>query len=137
MNIFTDILFLFVYIMSLLYFRIPNVTNNNYLYHKFYLFISIFGFYYVIQLIKKIKNNCKVDSNILLQQSLNMALYCVIGYSIYVDLIYMDSTKQYFGDISIVDPNKRFLVISLIIVTFVTLIQLVGMLFKNTTDCQY
>lgn len=134
MNIFTDVLFLFVYIMALLYFRIPDVTNNNYLSHKFYLFIGIFGFYYVVQLIKKIKNGCKINPYEILQQSLSMSLYVVIGYSIYVDLLYMDWSKGKFCDINTVNPNRRFLTISLIIVVFVTLIQLTRMLFQTQLD---
>ena len=134
MNIFTDLLFLFVYIFTLLYFQLPDVTNNNYLTHKFYLFVAIFGFYYIIQLIKKIKNGCPIDPYAILLQSLNMSLFCVLGYSIYVDLLYMDWSQNYFGDIVVVNHTKRFITISLIIVTFVALIQLVGMLFKTSTN---
>ena len=129
MNIFTDALYLFAYLVTLLYFRLPNVINHDYLIHKFYLFIGIFAFYYVIQLIKKIKNNCTVDANIILQHSLTMSLYCILGYALYVDLMFMDWSSNYFGEIDKVDPTKRIVVIALIIVIFVTLIQLMGMLF--------
>lgn len=135
MSIFTDLLFLFVYIFTLLYFQMPNVANNNYLIHKFYLFIAIFGFYYIIQLIKKIKNGCSVDPYIILQQSLNMALFCVLGYSLYVDLLYMDWSQGYFGDIEIVNHTKRFVTISFIIIVFVGVIQLFGLMFKAKEVC--
>ena len=134
MNIFTDVLFLFVYIFALLYFRIPNVINNNYLCHKLFLFIAIFGYYYVINIIKKIKYKCKIEPYEILTQSLNMSLFCILGYSLYIDMLYMDSTKRYFGDITIIDPNKRFIVISLIITSFVMLIYLVKMLFRTESD---
>lgn len=134
MNIFTDVLFLFVYIMTLLYFRIPDIANNNYLTHKFYLFISIFGYYYVIQMIKKVKNKCPIEPYDLLKESINMSLFCLLGYSIYVDMMYMDQTKGYFGDITTVDINKRFVVVSLIMVLFVTVVQLIKMMFKNSPD---
>lgn len=134
MNIFTDVLFLFVYIMTLLYFKLPDVSDNNYLVHKFYIFVGVFGFYYVIQMIKKIKNNCRVDPYVILQQSLNMALYCVIGYSVYVDLMYMDWSQSYIQSIDISNSNKKYLMISITVIIFVTLIQLMGMLFKVEKD---
>lgn len=134
MNIFTDVLFLFVYIMTLLYFRIPDVANNSYLTHKFYLFLSIFGYYYVIQMIKKVKNKCKIEPYDILKDSINMSLFCVLGYSIYVDMVHMDQTKSYFGDITTVDINKRFIVIALIMTIFVTVLQLVKMMFKVVPD---
>jgi len=135
MNIFTDLLFLFVYIFTLLYFQMPNVANNNYLTHKFYLFISIFGFYYIIQLIKRIRNGCSVDPYIILQQSLNMALFCVLGYSLYVDLLYMDWSQGYFGDIEVVNHTKRFVAIAFIIIVFVGIIQLFGLMFRAKEIC--
>ena len=135
MNIFTDVLFLFVYIFALLYFRIPDVINNNYLTHKFFLFVAIFGYYYVVNIIKKIKYKCKINPYDILTQSLNTSLFCILGYSLYVDMLYMDNTKSYFGDISTVDPTKRFIVISLIITTFIMMIYLVKMMF--VTDSEY
>ena len=136
MNIFTDALFLFVYILTLLYFKIPNISDNNFLVHKFYIFVGVFGFYYVIQMIKKIKNNCKIDPYLILQQSLNMSLYCVIGYSIYTDLIHMEWSKDYLEKTYLDDLNKRYLIIAITIIIFITLIQLVGMLFKvDRDDC--
>lgn len=137
MNIFTDALYLFAYLVALLYMQFPDVINTNYLVHKFYLFIEIFIFYYVIQMIKKIKNNCKIDANVLLYQSLNVSILCVLGYSIYVDCLYMDWTKDYFNDIDHVDSTKRIFVISFIIVSFFILIQLSATLFSYqvSADC--
>lgn len=134
MNIFTDVLFLFVYIVTMLYFELPNVKNKDYPIHKLYIFISIFGYYYVIQLIKKIKNKCKVDPYTILQDALMMGLYCVLGYSMYVDFLYWDQTKSMFGNIKEVSITKRYAIIGMIIVAFVTMIQLSKMLFKTLPD---
>lgn len=132
MNIFTDILFLFIYILTLFFLRIPNITNNNYITHKFYLFVAVFGYYYIIQLIKKIKNGCKVDPYSILYQSLNMAIYCVLGYAIFIDLLYMDWSKDYFG--SIENQSKRFITCAFVIILFVTLIKLMITIFKTQVD---
>jgi signal transduction histidine kinase len=87
-------------------------------------------------MIKKVKSKCTIDPYKILQKSLYMALWCVVGYSIYVDLLYMNYSKSYFGDITTTNfnINKRFVVIALIIVSFVMLIELTGVLFKTNTD---
>lgn len=135
MNIFTDVLFLFVFIVALLYFRLPNVINHNYILHEIYLFIAVCAYYYVITLIKKIKNKCRVNPYDLVLDSLSMGLYCVLGYALYVQMMYMDWSKDYFADITIVtNINKRFASIALIIVAFITVIKLISMLFKIRQD---
>lgn len=137
MNIFIDAVFLFVYLMALLYLKLPDVLNTSYLTHKLFIFIETFIYFYMIQLIKKIRDKCKIDPYELLQSSVVWALCSVIGYSIYVDMLYMESTKLYFGAPDCVDPLKRYAVIALIIVFFVALIQLMQLLFQaeSKTKC--
>lgn len=137
MNIFTDALFLFIYLFSLFYFGIPNINNDNYLKHKLIIFINIFIFNYVIQLIKKIKNNCIVDPLELLYNSLYIGLVAIIGYTIYVDVITMSWSREYiinnFDSIAN-DKTKKYATISLLIVITVVLIRMIGLLFKSSYD---
>ena len=137
MNIFTELLFLFIYIITILYFRLPDVVDNdNYLLHKLYLFLAIFGFYYVIRTIRKIRNSCKVNPHLVLYESLQMALLCILGYSIFIDLKFMDWSQSYFVGIDIANRNKKYVVIASIIIIIVAVIELVGMLFKGEReDC--
>jgi len=137
MNIFTDILFLFVYILAMLYLEMPNINNTDYPIHKLYLFISIFSYYFIIQLIKKIKNKCTIDALSIMQDSLIISLFCVLGYSIYVDLKYWEYTKDYIVPI---DPEnftstlKGYLIVSSIIAIFVMVVQFVKILFGNNIN---
>ena len=137
MNIITNALYLFIFIITLLYFKLPDVFNNNFLIHKFYLFWAVFAFYYIIKLIIQIKNGCKLNALSISKYSFTMALYSILGYSIYVDLLYMNSTCNYFSDITTVDPIKRIAIISLIIVTFIVIMELFGILFSSSSsdDC--
>lgn len=139
MNIFTDILFLFVYILTLLYLELPNVMTNNYPIHKLYLFIGVFVYYFVVQIIKKIKNKCNIDLYTLLEDALMISLFCVVGYSLYVDFKYWDYTKDFIAipnQESFEETFKGYSVVTLVIVGFVTLIQLSKVLFKGTiTEC--
>jgi len=133
MNIFTDALFLLIYIFTLFCFKLINIQTDNYLKHKFYLFITVLGFTYVIQLIKKIKNGCKITSQVLLQESLKLSVTAVVGYSVFVDLSHMSWSQNYFSNIE--NHYRKYLVVALIIVSFVTLIQLVGLMFQSPNEC--
>lgn len=132
--IFTDVLFLTIFIYVLLFFGIPDITNDNYLIHKLLLFIAVFIFYYIVQLIKKIKNKCQINSREMLEKSLFVGLLTVIGYSVYVDLINMEWSKGYFEDIHTVNLYKRFAVVTLIIIVLLTLVMLIGLMFAVPTD---
>lgn len=135
MNIFTDILFLFVYILTLLYMDLPDIKNNDYPIHKLYLFIGIFAYYFIVQIIKKIKNKCSIDPFILLQDSLMISLICVLGYSLYVDFKYWDYTKDTIMAIDSTDFNstlKGYSTVALIIVSFVSVVQLIKILFNGS-----
>ncbi len=132
MNIFTDVLFLFIYICTLLYFRIPDVINHNYIFHELCLFIAVFVYFYAVDLIKTIKKKCKIQPYKMVKDTMMISLLTVLGYAFYVQLMYMDWSKAYFADVDLInDPTKRFVSISLIIVMFITVVKLSGMLFKS------
>jgi hypothetical protein len=133
MNIFTDIFFLFIYLTLLFYFKFPDITNNNYIFHKLIIFISVFVFRFVIELIKKIKNKCKVDPLEILKESLLYSLFNIVGYSIYIDLMYMNVCSNY--NININSDNQRFLIASLIMTIFTMLISAGKLLFIKSQQC--
>lgn len=127
MNILINLSLLFGYIFGMLYFKLPDVMNNNYLFQKFCLFIGIFGFYYIGHSVQYFVDKSIKSHYDLLQKTLNMSLFCVLGYSIYVDMLHMDKTQGFFGDIATVTPIKRYLGITFIIVAFVALIEIIKM----------
>lgn len=133
MNIFTDIIFLFVYLIVLFYFRFPDITNNKYIFHKVIIFVSVFVFRFVVELIKKIKNKCKIEPLDILKESLLYALLNVVGYSIYVDLMYMNVCSDY--NININSDNQRFLIASFIMSIFTLFISTGKMIFSNSQQC--
>ncbi|ATZ80500.1 hypothetical protein BMW23_0448 [Bodo saltans virus] len=131
MNAFTDILFLFVLLTVLFYFKLPNINNTNYILHKFIIFVCILAFSYIIELIKAIKTGCKVDPKKILWESLNTALYGVIGYSLYVDLMYMNISCFKLDSVVNADEN-RFIIASFVTSLFVLLIKAIKLIFTNT-----
>jgi hypothetical protein len=122
MNIFTDTLFLFTFIFAMLYFDVPNINDDHKILHKFYLFVSITVFYFLIQLIKKIKNKCKIEPSVIFQQSIMTGLICILGYSLYIDFTLMERYKEFFEVQD--DKTKKICIVSMTIVGFYLLIEL-------------
>ncbi len=134
MNIFTDMLFISIYLFIMIYFKLPDVSTDNYLLHKIILFVDVFCFFYAMQLIKKIKYKCKIDPYEILQQSIIYGLYVVIGYSVYTDLLRMKWSESYFDAIQ-TNMIKKYLMVISIIIVFVTIIQLIGLIFTKSYNC--
>jgi hypothetical protein len=130
MNIITDIFLLFVYLMTLFYFRFPNITNTNYLFHKLIIFISVFVFKFVIELGKKIKEDKKVDPVEILKDSSNFSLYNILGYSLYIDMMYMNIPYENLA-ININSDNQRFLIASAIMTITVSVVGSIGSVFSK------
>lgn len=133
MNIFIDVLFLFIYLTLLFYFKIPDITNNNYIFHTIVIFILILAFNYVMETIKKIRNKCKIDLGKVFNIAIDNSLYGIIGYSLYVYLMYTDlSCVCDFKPIS--DDNARFVFVSSIISFFMLFVNCIKSVFATGNE---
>lgn len=127
MNLFTDALFILIYIFILFCLRMPNIESNNYIKHKVYLFFGIVLFVFILKLIKQIKNKCSVDTNSIIRNSLIYATSGIIGYSIFTDLAHCGWFESYKADI-----YTLYAIVSFICVSFIFFIQLLSTMFINT-----
>lgn len=135
MNIILNILFIFLFLYSILYFRIPNVNNDKYIFHKFVIFVAIFCFQFVLLLLSKIKNKCKIDMTQLLQNSFETALYGIVGYSIYNDIAFMN-LRKYPGEMFYINPAVSYLLITISITMFVSINKMVHLAMdRNYQRC--
>jgi len=134
MNLLIDPLFIFIFLFTLFYFGIPNIDDDNFVKHKLFIFIAIFCFNFALQLIKRLRSKCLVRTNEILRESLITALMAVIGYSVCTDLVNMSSTKEWvegYGD----NYNKKSLLITLIIVAFVSFSKIMAVVIKPDEEC--
>lgn len=133
MNIFTDLLFLFIFIYSMLFFKIPDIETDNYIYHKLIFFVTIFLFTFISQILMKLRNNCKIIASEIFNRSLEVAISGLIGYSLYIDLTIMESTKEYMTSYS---KYILYLMIALTIVLFIGIVKIARVVFSyNENDC--
>lgn len=136
MNIFIDLVFLFIYLYTILFFELPNVETDNYIHHKFFLFIALFVFTFVTQIISKIRNNCRIDQLDIMNHSIHVATIGIIGYSVYTDLNTMEWSKDYINNM-ITSKYSLFLMIAVIMVLFISTIKIIRLLFAmdQTGSC--
>jgi hypothetical protein len=132
MNTFIDILFIFIFIYTLLLFRVPDVTNDSYIQHKFLLFVLLFAYNYVITVISKLTNNCKIDYNEVANKSMEVAISAVIGYSLFVDLTLMDWSRGFMEELYATQSVYTiYLMITIVMILFIALIKVIRLLFND------
>jgi hypothetical protein len=94
MNIFLNIFFIFLFMYTLIIFRLPNIYDSRFVLHKFVIFTSVFCFQFILLLLSKIGNKCKIDIIEIFKNSFMTAIYGILGYSIYNDMIFTGLTRH-------------------------------------------
>lgn len=86
MDFILHIVIMFIFIFVLLMLNFPKLSSNDYLLTKIYLFVSIFIFESVLQIIFLWRNSKIINFATVLQKSLFSSLFAVVGYSVYCDI---------------------------------------------------
>lgn len=132
MNVITDMLFLFIVLLILFYFNIPNIENDNFIFHKLIIFVIIFIFSYLTNLIKKLNDKeSKVTNVDLIYKSFEMSIGGIVGYSLFIDLMIMESTQNIVNNL-IQSRLSLQVTVSFVVTMFITMIKVVKMLFNNS-----
>jgi len=127
MHILVNILFIFIFLFTLFYFKFPNLRDNRYILHKIIIFISLFCFQFVISIISKIKAKCKINIHEIISSSLRIAITGIIGYSIWNDLLYSGIVTKYYM-LYFGDPKILYLNVTIIITLFITTVEIIKLL---------
>jgi len=129
MYIIVNLLFLLIYIFVLLCFRIPDISNKNYILHKFIIFSSLFFFQFVYLLVSKIIISCKIDIDDILSDALQVAVSGVVAYSIFNDFIYADKLKQFYNMDDVRNGSGvQYFNLSILIISFICAVKLMKLL---------
>lgn len=133
MNTFINIFFVFIFIFIILYFKAPNISNNNYILHKLIIFTLLFTYQFMLLIMSKVKNKCKIDFLEIFKYSMETAVVGVIGYSIYTDLQYYKINDD---PLFVTDQNMQYLYITIIITLLLTFVNTIKLLFGyRPYDC--
>ena len=96
MQLLSILLLQFIYIYLSLIIGVPGTDKINLLKNKIILFTGIFVFELVINSFGNKKN----DNQNIFYDSIFFSILSIVGYSFYIDLSIMDSTKQKFQKIN-------------------------------------
>ena len=127
MNIFTNLVFTFIFLNLITFFKFPDVTSRSFIKNKSIIFISMFFFQMALDLIAKMKNKCKINMKIIVEKSLMISLYSILGYSCYTDLIHMERTQYFFQQ----HQNVQTIAVCIIIIIFLAAIRALEVIFTN------
>ena len=123
MNVIINIFFIFIFTFWILFFRIPDIDNRNYLFHKLVIFALLFVYQFSLLVLSKIKNKCKIDLLDVCGYSFETAIVAIIGYSIYTDLQYYDLDFMCFSD-----QDLNYIYVTIIITLLLTFVNTVKLL---------
>ena len=133
MNIFTDLIFIYVYIATLIFLGFINFDTDNYLLQKLYLFVAVVIFTSLMETLKTFKTNCKKTGKNIFNESLKIGTVSVMGLMIYTDLLHMDWSQETFENINSSNFN-RSLIIPLITVLAIMIVKLTAVMFNYDED---
>lgn len=86
-------LFITIYIPLLI--GVSWISPNNLIWNKAVLFVGVFLVQLMMDLMNKIKDKCKVKLTEIIYHSFHTASISVLGYSLYTDMLLMETTKEY------------------------------------------
>lgn len=90
MSLVTHIVFLFIFVLSMLMINMPQIAENDFIRMKLYLFVGIFLFEVLVVIFKNMYDRKIINIKNICRQALQTALLSVIAYSVYTDLTLID-----------------------------------------------
>lgn len=105
----------------MLYFGVPSIDNNNYVYHKIMIFLIIFIFQFCVYIISDFSDR-RFTIKEIAQRTLLICAYSVIGYSIFNDYLYSKGINTEQCDYKYVCANATFSIV--IAILFAKVIEL-------------
>jgi hypothetical protein len=99
MNIIFNIILIYFFIFICLIIGIPGTNKENIIQNKIVLFIGVFFIQLFLIMFSKYSNKCRITIKKIANHSIFNGLISIIAYSIYIDLITMNSTKYLMTDI--------------------------------------
>jgi len=134
MNIFANIFFVFLFLLTLFMFRIVNVSSESYIMHKVIIFTAVFFYQLSLVLVTQIRSKCKIEMDKIISSALQMGLFAVIGYSIFIDMKYMPMTRHTTN--LMLNSRSRSVYVSLMMTVTIAVIKSIQLMFKNNyTSC--
>ena len=135
MQILSTLILQFIFIYLSLIIGVPGTDNYNIFKNKLILFCGIFIFETIIKALYKSRNHCKNNFKNFITDSFLMSILSIVGYSLYIDLSLLETTKDFFFKSSN-DPNLSALLISGIICSLILLVRTIQLITRTNNECE-
>ena len=135
MQILSNLILQFIFIYISLIIGVPGTDKYNIFKNKLILFCGIFIFEIIIKALYKYKNECKNNFKNFMIDSFFISTLSIVGYSFYIDLSLLDTTKDLFYKSSN-DPNLSALLISGIICSLIFLVRTIQLITRTGNECE-
>lgn len=93
MNPFTDIVFIFVFVFTLLHFGVININTTHPVLIKLYIFFAVTLFSWMLYSMKSIRRQCPIKIWDVISSGLIIGMLGFVGTTFYYDMIYTAETK--------------------------------------------
>lgn len=134
MNVITNTLLIFIFIFVSLIIGVPGIDSDNIIKNKVYLFGGILIFQLLLTSIYKLRYKCKnIDIKKITNESIMVGILSIIGYSIYIDLLNMSSTR-YLIMPYLSSKNSHAFMISTIISIFILCSLIIDLVITGRKD---
>jgi Na+/H+-translocating membrane pyrophosphatase len=135
MQILSTLILQFIFIYLSLIIGVPGTDNYNIFKNKLILFCGIFIFETIIKALYKSRNHCKNNFKNFITDSFLISILSIVGYSLYIDLSLIETTKDFFFKSSN-DPNLSALLISGIICSLILLVRTIQLITRTNNECE-
>lgn len=134
MNVITNSVFIFIFIFVSLVIGIPGAEDNNIIKNKIFLFGGLFIFQMMLKFVYKIRYHC-TDTNLksIVNDSLLVGTYGIIGYSLFIDMLNMKNTRDMILPYT-KNMNSHALLISAIISLFIMICIITSYVITGKSD---
>ena len=92
MNPFTDIVFIFIFVFSLLHFELINIKNPNIVTMKLLMFIYVTVFAAILNMMKSIRRQLPINIWNAVSDGIIIGMLAYAGHTMVFDIWYMDRT---------------------------------------------
>ena len=142
MNILINFIIISLFILLILYIKLPLLTDDNVILNKFILFIGIFALEIIILSFDKISRDCSTTNIVkdcgcskkiidIIKEAVKVALLSVIGYSIYIDIVVFPKYFNLFNNI-INSPIYHKIFLTLTISSFILISKMIDKMFLSS-----
>lgn len=135
MQILSNLILQFIFIYLSLLIGVPGTDNFNVVKNKLILFCGIFIFEILIKSVSRSRHQCRSSIKNLITDSFFISTLSIVGYSLYIDMSLLESTKSIFFKSSN-DPNLSSLIISAIICGLILFVRTIQLITRTNNQCE-